>query len=132
MRDLPFSTTTSTHISKTIFRLPLYSPACLPVKMGAVCSENEGNDIPDRLNQRKVQDVPAEPVEQSPDDVLTSFKEAAHEGHEELVMHLDQNYPKLNLLETVFESGDSVLHIAVRNRNNKLLIYCLENGLHVE
>lgn len=68
---------------------------------------------------------------QSTDDVGSAFKSAVYDGDEELAMHLDQQYPDLNLLDAHSSNGDSVLHIAVRNRKSKLIVYCLENGLSV-
>lgn len=109
---------------------------CSPFKMGAVCSENEDDNIAVNTNvRRSANTVHAEPIkeeEKTSDEIIASFEEAAHHGQEDLVMHLDQRYPDLDLLDLKFKNGDSVLHTAIRNKNGKLLLYCLENGIKVK
>lgn len=101
--------------------------------MGATCSENESDNISPQV-RRNANTEPGQPNredEPSSDEIIASFNEAVQNGLEELVMHLDQNYPQLDLLDIKFKNGDSVLHTAIRNKNRKVLLYCLENGIKV-
>lgn len=75
--------------------------------------------------------TPGATLFQSTDDVRGAFKTAVRNGDEDTVMHLDQQYPDLNLLNVLFDGGDTTMHIAIKNKSRKLLIYCLENGLKV-
>lgn len=117
--------------------------------MGAFCSEENsiGADADKSNVRRKVHDAPREDSDQGgdamdanevvaesedemdADEVIVKFEEYAHAGNTHEVMSLDQQYADLNLLDTKFANGDSLLHVAVRNKNHKMILYCLENGL---
>ena len=68
--------------------------------------------------------------EATSDELVDAFKAAVKSLDEDKVMHLDQLYPDLNMLEMLMR-GSSLLHIAVQNKKHKLIVYCLENGLNV-
>jgi len=61
---------------------------------------------------------------------IENFHRAVRSGNGySLVMEYVQEFPELDLLETVFESGDNCLHIAVRDRNHDLIIFLLTAGI---
>ena len=70
------------------------------------------------------------PAEQ--EEAQTLFYNAVQSGKDFLVMHYDQDFPELDLLQTIFENGDNCLHVAVRNKSPDLILYHLTNGISVE
>lgn len=67
----------------------------------------------------------------SEDQAISEFKEACTNSEDQMAMYLDEAFPKLDLLDIVWENGEGVLHLAVRNKNQRMIVYCLENGLSV-
>jgi len=57
------------------------------------------------------------------------FYNAVQSGKHFMVMHYDQEFQELDLLQTTFENGENCLHVAVRQRSHDLIMYCLTNGL---
>jgi len=57
------------------------------------------------------------------------FREAIQNGNDSLAMYIEEEYPQLELLETVFENGDLSLHVAVQIDDHKLMLYLLTGGL---
>ena len=115
--------------------------------MGSMCSSDDDNAQPDPNTQRnaKVQQAPSlssigdssgslagMPETMTEDEIIAAFEEAAKKGLEELVIQLDQTYHDLYLLDATFDTGDNVFLTAVRNKNHKLMQYCLENGHDVK
>jgi len=115
--------------------------------MGAVCSDESADNVTpakSKNTQRRsikasagddeddlieMLTTPGPLDEQSKAEVIASFKAAVHDEKYEMVMFMEQQYPSLNLLDTELDSGDTVLHVAVRKNARKLLLYCLEHGL---
>eukprot|EP01083_Nonionella_stella_P022870 63210_1 len=61
--------------------------------------------------------------------IISQFKDAIQTGNESLVMYHIEHNTSLNLLDIKFENNDSCLHIAVRNKSYKLIIYLLSEGV---
>jgi len=109
--------------------------------MGAVCSENESDagTVQKNTHRRKMKKYKSmHSVDLHEDDfladaaseeVVDAFKQAVKEMDEGLMMHLDQRFPDLNMLDMLMK-GETLLHIAVRQKKRKLVVYCLENGLN--
>merc|ERR1719228_3137278 len=110
--------------------------------MGASCTPCDSNEHPNAAKsntQRKriqYKSMDSEDISdgilpnavQSSDEIVDCFKAAVKSMDEDLVMHLDQRFPDLNMLDMLLR-GETILHLAVKNKKHKLLIYCLENGL---
>lgn len=113
--------------------------------MGASCTPCDSNEHPNAAKsntQRKriqYKSMDSEDISdgilpnavQSSDEIVDCFKAAVKSMDEDLVMHLDQRFPDLNMLDMLLR-GETILHLAVKNKKHKLLIYCLENGLDVQ
>ena len=63
--------------------------------------------------------------------VTAGFKEAVEQGNDSLTMYYVQEHPQLNLLQLRFPNGDTPLHVAVRNKAYRLIVYLLDEGISV-
>lgn len=61
--------------------------------------------------------------------LIAGFKDAVEKGNDSLVTYYLREHSQLNLLDLRFPNGDTPLHVAVRNKAYRLIIYLLEQGI---
>eukprot|EP01083_Nonionella_stella_P069804 186322_1 len=72
----------------------------------------------------------AEPhTPESHPDVIQELKDAIQTGNYSLAKDLIEQHEGLQLLNTTFDDGNSVLHAAVQHKHVELVQYCLSHGL---
>jgi len=59
----------------------------------------------------------------------SGFETALRQGNESLVMHYCREFSAMDLLHMPFANGDTCLHVAVRNRSEKLVLFLLSENL---
>jgi len=93
-------------------------------------SDSYGHDQTQETDMDDGEDEPSRSLTiDSKQTILNGFRDAVERGNDSLCAHFVQEYPSLNLLHTQFENGDSPLHVAVRNKSYRLILYLLDNDV---
>eukprot|EP01083_Nonionella_stella_P268442 907471_1 len=104
-----------------------------------ICSRNHSiNQIqPDteKIKSRNAQEVSEFTISQSEGKttnsiIIEEFYQAIKNGDENMVSFSLHEYSSINLLDTAFKN-DTVLHVAIQNKQYKILQHLLENGASV-
>jgi len=65
----------------------------------------------------------------SREDILSGFHSAVAKGNESLVAYYLNEYTSYDLLSAELPNGDHPLHVAVRNKSHKLVLFLLDSGV---
>jgi len=118
--------------------------------MGSICVPENAGGGPKIADQRKQQyyesesDTDSDYDEEDPghtpqpsreemeeDAVRQGFIKAFEDGNDGLAIHLADEYPELDMMSYEFENGENCLMMAVSHHNDKLVVFCLEEGIDV-
>ena len=64
-------------------------------------------------------------------NIVSSYREGILKGLTSLVIYLAEEHPALDLLDTVFDNGDTSLLMAVRYKEYEVIVYLLSQGSNV-
>ncbi len=70
--------------------------------------------------------------EMEEESVRQGFIKAFEDGNDGLVIHLADEYPEFDMMSHCFQNGENCLMMAVSHHNDKLVVFCLEEGIDVE